>query len=184
MQTDLAPLTAVAPRIAPKITACARIVSQTCSIEPDDLEQLAWLKLTERVVADPDFINRPDVELVTFGKWRMQHARSAAASYDRHVYEETIWVDDDGEEQSDFEWIADPGRDSDDPEEIRIRRELEEAVRKALEGLSASNRLIAGMLAAGYQAWEIAREMGISPAAVSQRKRTIAGALASVASAM
>ncbi len=163
-------------RIAPKIRSCAYIVSQQCSIDQDDLEQIAWLKLTERVVVDPAYLERPDAQIVTYAAWRMKHIRDQAHTYDSHVDEEYLYLDDEGDENSSFEWITDPSIES-NPEELEIRRELEEGVRKALTGLSASNRKIASMLAGGFSVSEIAAILDISLAAVCQRKRAIAGCL-------
>lgn len=162
-------------QIEPRITQIARRYHGAAGLTQDDYKQHIYLKLIERCQIDPAFLDRPDPQLIKFADWRARNLLESTTLYSDYVGEETYSTDEDGDSESDFEWIADPGPT---PETSVILRERAAIIDITARSLGERRHTICRMLADGYTEAEIARRLGVSRAAVNQQKTIIRQALA------
>jgi len=159
--------------LSPRFHRIARNAAGTLSEHtPEDVEQTIWVKLLER---QDEMAGRPDIELLTFAKWRAQHVATGGRTYSKYVANETVYVDDDGDEIGSLELFADS---SANPEDLVINTESLSEIEAAIEQMDPINRQITYMLYEGYTGQEIAAALKLSEGAISQRKSKIKNALA------
>jgi RNA polymerase sigma factor (sigma-70 family) len=160
-------------RLTPKLRSIAYRIAQgdpSGVLDPDDIFQEMAIVLLERSEKDPEFLNQKDAYiLVTCAHNGGTHkVRSSRTHYHHYAY--TTESTDDA-----FDDIIDliPSREP-SPEKQVIDLEEIRAISAAYLALTPENQQVVKLLYLGDRQTEVAAVMGITPAAISQRKQVIA----------
>ena len=164
MNTD-ARLEAALTRLLPDLQAIAGYIISP-EYTRDDLVQVMSEKIIERAQKDPTFLDQKDSYILTFATWRGKVAAGYGYTYNKYMGEEQVIATEDGEESSSFDYI--PGSDP-SPEEITVQREEMAMLVARMKGFNRHDVQIVSMLYVGYTRAEIARELGITKSAITQR---------------
>ena len=164
MNTE-ARLEAALVRLLPDLQAIAGYIISP-EYTRDDLVQVMSEKIIERARKDPTFLEQKDSYILTFATWRGKVAAGYGYTYNRYVGEEQVFVTEDGEESSSFDYI--PATDP-SPEEMAEQREEMAMLVARMKGFNRHDTQIVSMLYVGYTRAEIARELGITKSAITQR---------------
>lgn len=173
MEQELSPIEACINRLTDDLKAIAGYI-----ISPDhtrdDLFQIMVKVLIERAQREPDFINQKDAYILKYASWNVRNAANSARTYLRIILPETIIKDDEGDEVSNFDFLKAP---CEDPESQIIRDEAIDSLIADLNKLKGRDHAIVCLMYCGYSRTEIAKELGITKSAITQRARKIAEAL-------
>ena len=161
-------------QLDPRINQIARRYHGAHGLDQADIKQHIAIKFLERCQVDPAFISRSDPQLIKFADWRAKNLIESTVIYSDYVGSETFVTDEDGEEESSFEWIADGAPL---PETTAILHETAVIIDRVIGALGERRQTICKMLASGYTEAEIARSLGVSRGAISQQKTVIRQAL-------
>lgn len=162
--------------LAPRLNARARaIAAASPEHDPDDLFQEMALAIIDRTNRDASFISQKDAYILQFATWFGKNRASASRTYGKYVGQEMMIKAEDGDTISSFDLIGD---NTQNPERQYIRMETAEDLGERIKTLTPHNQQIVAMIYLGYSQVEIAKELGISKPAVTQRKATIAKTLA------
>jgi hypothetical protein len=149
--------------LTPKLASYSRFIGyQSPELTDEDIFQGMALSLIEKDQNDPAFCEQKDSYLKQCAFWEGMHLVEPTHAYDRHVQEESVL----------FEQIPD---EAGDPARIAEDNELMSEIIDLVSQMSAENIAIVKLFFLGYGTGEIASKMGISSAAVSQRKNTVFG---------
>ena len=140
----------------------------------DDLFQIMVEAIIVESEKKPEFIQQTDAYIVNFAVWTAKKKAQASRTYGKYVGEEKVFKTEEDDEASDFDTQTDPSLS---PEELVVRREVYRDIEKVIRTLSTENRKVVVMLFERYSQVEIAEALGITKAAVTQRKATIAKTL-------
>lgn len=146
-------------------------------LDADDVAQDMSLRILERTAADPDRLNQTDAYLMGDAWNNQRHALRSAVTESRRLTDAALvddTSDDDEEGGGVFITVID---ETADPETAAENAEVDEALYRTILSLSPTNRKVVAMLYSGHTEVQIARTLGITRSAVSQRKTTIARAL-------
>lgn len=134
------------------------------SLEADDIFQaMAEAILTK---ANPKDSNS---RILTLARWTAKNAVKAETVYSFYVGEEgdVQFTSDDDEEDGDcFEYYV---ADTQNPEEVVINRESERELSQAVLNMAPKYQQVVRLLRLGYNQIEIAKAVGVTESAISQR---------------
>lgn len=154
--------------LTPRMLAYARTI-QSPELDADDLYQEMALAIVERDQRDPAFLDQQDAYLTQYGTWQAKHAAEKSYSYHGHVTQL--------EDAAGMYCLLGDDPDADPVQAAETAETIDELL-EMVQALDPKNQQVVRLLYCGYSESEIARELHISRPAVSQRKRTIARALA------
>lgn len=165
-----------------KITITARKVARSYGyqVEAEDLEQSMYASLLEQQAVEPDFDTKnTESYVMQKAEWAArQEARKQVTYRKYNAQEKYVKGDDDDDDDDDgnggssiFEIIP--------TQEFTIERhEKRMEIVSAISALDATCQKIVAMLYEGFTQVEIAAKLGLTPAAISQKKRQIAAIMA------
>ena len=157
--------------LAPRLIAYSHFIHSP--LDSADIQQEMALALLERDQVDPAFSVQEPSYLAWYATWQAKHAAGKARTYAGHIQP----VDD-----AQMEIIlCGKSDEDDDPARIAEKQEEMEMLLAQVATLTPENQAVIRMTYLGYSTKEIAAELGISPPAVSQRKKTIRRNIASQA---
>lgn len=142
----------------------------------DDLSQEAVLAILEKAGQTPTFADQTEAYIYRFGVWAMQKVAQSNLAYHSHVVAEEVETSSDEEDSIDILDLI--PAETEDPEEAVILEETINGIMEVVSSLSPENQTIVKMLWLGESQDEIARQLGITKGAVSQRKAVIARRIA------
>jgi RNA polymerase sigma factor (sigma-70 family) len=147
-------------------------------VDPDDIAQEMALRMLERAAQITDLAEQSDaylmIDAIKNAGW---HTCQKEVTYLKYVEPEPmVSSDDDEDAESLLEFIPSQERD---PEQIVIERQMVGDILLAMRNLSEPSRKLIVLSATGLS--EIARKLGVSKAAISQRRNTIRKNLADLA---
>ena len=163
----------LAPRLQKK---AAYLQHMSPSQTSDDLYQEMVMALLDRMSKEPSFVNQKDGYLLQYADWVARKNGQADRTYRSYVDAMPVMIGDDGETTAILEFIA---SDTPTPEQMQVFAEDADALMSIVRDLSPENQTLVKMLYYGHEQVEIAKVLGITKGAVSQRKKTVARAIAS-----
>jgi len=169
--------------LEPRLTAIAKKISTYGPIEWEDLYQTMLKGLLERNMVDSNFFEQTDAYILKYGEFMARHSAQKARVYLKYVDEEGFEIDpEDGSEEESYSLDLMVGRERiqasiENVERTTETSELCDAILEGCDELSETNLQIITLLYMGYKKVEIAKELGISKPAVTQRIQTIASTL-------
>jgi len=153
--------------ILPRLNVIARkLCWRSVEHEAADLVNEAVIAILELAGKHGGLDRFTDAYLCQCGFFRLQHAARDSRTYQGHVESERIFEYEDGDQESEFSWIA----------SVTVSVEEEVSNRSDLNQLSAACRRmshgyqeILSLLLEGYRPVEIAGRLGVSRSRISQR---------------
>lgn len=145
-------------------------------LDADDVAQDMSLRILERAAVDPSRLNQTDAYLLGDAWNNQRHALRSAVTESRRLTDAAL-VDDTSDDEEGGGMFITVIDETADPETAAENAEVNEALYRAVLSLSPTNRKVVAMLYSGHTEVQIARTLGITRSAVSQRKTTIARAL-------
>lgn len=159
----------VLERLAPRLSAIAwRVKDAAAGYGPEDAFQDMALSLVEKGVQEPAFLEQTDSFILSRCSWDGRNKAQSGRTYSKFNEPEDIG----------FELLSDR---SAGPEDEAETRELMAGLKNAIERLGVKDREIIALLVIDCSPADIARKLGVSRSAISQRlqriRTTLAGAL-------
>ncbi len=164
-------MTALTPTVCTRISRAANALAHS-GIEAADFFQIAAVKILEVQSGNPDFQNQTPAYIAQRGIWEARETASAEAVYGQHIVNLIEENDQDDEDEAGYTF-RDIEAETPGPEELAIQEEMIRAITKALETLPPTVTTVVKMLYLGYGETEIARTLGITTGAVTQKRNSL-----------
>jgi RNA polymerase sigma factor (sigma-70 family) len=156
--------------LSPRLQRKARVIAhKSDQVDVDDAYQDMVLSILERSEHSPDFVEQTDSYITQQAAWDASHVARSGRIYRKYNAVPVEFTDDEGDTINLIDITPDPT----DVEAETLESLEMKSLAAAIKALAPDNRQVVIMLYQGYSNKEIAEKMGISPAAVSQRKGTI-----------
>jgi len=165
--------------LLPRIQSTAKCLDTAPDIELGDLVNNMCLRIMERAQSIPGSLEQKDAYLVIDAYYNTMHLRESAQVYRKYNQSEMVVIEDEDEQDpvSFFETIA---TSEINPEDALVYSEMADEIRERVQQLSPECVELIRYSVSGLNDSQIAEKVGVSKAAISQRRITIRKALAGI----